>query len=406
MKQGTFLTKTVIWLFFFAIVAYLGVNLANGLLHPLKTELVYALSVDRGVSVSGVFVRDELPIALDASLVDVLPSEGERIGKGQVLAKIYSDQDTLQRERDKAEIDRQLEQLSYFGGTYGLDISGKELDEKISDSLAALRGMAAQKRLTNLEKTAQNLKNLIFQRDYVYYGADGIEKMTAALRERRAALERMGSGNYTVVYAPEAGTYSALVDGLEERLNPETVKELTPSGLEALMRAETGEAKSGYVGKIIRGSKWYFAFLIEVQNGKEIKAGNKIRLKFEREFSADLAMQVEHVSKTEGGKLLVLASCTRNLSETTLLREQNAQLVQTSSAGLRIPKEAVRVEEDGKIGVYCLSGLQAKFKPVTILFEGESFYLVEYDRGNAAAIREGDLVIVAGEGLYDGKVVA
>ena len=102
----------------------------------------------------------------------------------------------------------------------------------------------------------------------------------------------------------------------------------------------------------------------------------------------------------------MLASCTRNLSETTLLREQNAQLVQTSSAGLRIPKEAVRVEEDGKIGVYCLSGLQAKFKPVTILFEGESFYLVEYDRGNAAAIREGDLVIVAGEGLYDGKVVA
>ncbi len=62
---------------------------------------------------------------MDASLVDVLPSEGERIGKGQVLAKIYSDQDTLQRERDKAEIDRQLEQLSYFGGTYGLDISGR-----------------------------------------------------------------------------------------------------------------------------------------------------------------------------------------------------------------------------------------------------------------------------------------
>jgi putative membrane fusion protein len=266
--------------------------------------------------------------------------------------------------------------------------------------------MTAQKRLTDLEKTAENLKNLIFQRDYVYYGADGIKKMTAALEERRTELERLGGGSYTSVYAPEAGTYSALVDGLEERLNPESVKEMTPSDLSALLSAETGEAKSGYIGKIIRGSQWHYAFLIEEQNGKEIKEGSTLRLQFEREFSADVTMQVEHVSKAEGGKLLVLASSARYLSETTLLREQNAQLIQMSGSGLRIPKEAVRVEKEGKIGVYCLAGLQAKFKPVTILFEGESFYLVENDRGNAAAVREGDLVIISAEGLYDGKVVA
>jgi putative membrane fusion protein len=406
MKQGTFLTKTVIWLFFFAILAYLGIYLTDALLHPLKTEPVYAYSMDRGVSVSGVFVRDELPIASSADLIDVVPSEGERVGKDQTLARIYTDRESLERENDKEEITRQLEQLAYFRGTESLDLSGKELDEKITETVSDLRAEAAQKQLTELGDTAQALKNLIFQRDYVYYGADGIEQMTATLKQRLSELEKQGKGGYTSVYAPAAGAYSALVDGFEDILNPEAVREMTPSGFQAVVSSKSGEAESGYLGKLILGSQWYYAFLIDEADGKMVKEGSTLQLRFEREFSASVSMHVEYVSKAEDGQVLVVASSGRYLAETTLLRKQSAELINTSGSGLRVPKEAVRVNENGTIGVYCLTGIQAKFKPVDIVYESENFYLVENDRSNGSALREGDEVIVSGEGLFDGKVVA
>ena len=66
-----------------------------------------------------------------------------------------------------------------------------------------------------------------------------------------------------------------------------------------------------------------------------------------------------------------------------------------------------------------VSGAQAQWVPVQILWEGDDYYLVSQadkvdEEGNqadqskfekASALRAGDTVIVRGEDMYDGKVV-
>ena len=108
------------------------------------------------------------------------------------------------------------------------------------------------------------------------------------------------------------------------------------------------------------------------------------------------------------------------LAQLTLLRKQSAQVVVSSVEGIRVPKDALRIrtgteeKEDGTtaetqtLGVYCVVGMEARFKPVEMLYSGDGFALV---RAAAPAdkeslrLRSGDEVIISAKNLYDGKVV-
>ena len=74
----------------------------------------------------------------------------------------------------------------------------------------------------------------------------------------------------------------------------------------------------------------------------------------------------------ENGKCLIVVQSDRYLSYMTLLREQNAELMLKEYDGLRVPKNALRVDENGVSGVYCLVGRVAYFKPVSIVYQGLS----------------------------------
>ena len=96
------------------------------------------------------------------------------------------------------------------------------------------------------------------------------------------------------------------------------------------------------------------------------------------------------------------------------------EIITGSATGFRVPKRAVRVKEDGTLGVYRVSGAQAAWVSVTILWEEEDYYLIAQapkldDQGKpveestldkASRLRDGDTIIVKGEEMYDGKVVS
>ena len=95
----------------------------------------------------------------------------------------------------------------------------------------------------------------------------------------------------------------------------------------------------------------------------------------------------------------------RFLKELTLLRQQAAELEFTSYSGLRVPKKAVRTQEDGAVGVYVLEGAIARWKPIRILHDIGESYIVELDKESTSNLWSGDEIIVSGKNLSDGKVV-
>ena len=92
------------------------------------------------------------------------------------------------------------------------------------------------------------------------------------------------------------------------------------------------------------------------------------------------------------------------------LRRQKAEIIFGKAEGLRTPKEALRMmeEESGPVtGLYCVVGTEARFKPVEVVYTGDTFLLVRSTaEREALRLRSGDEIIVQAEDLYDGKVLA
>ena len=84
---------------------------------------------------------------------------------------------------------------------------------------------------------------------------------------------------------------------------------------------------------------------------------------------------------------------------------QSADVVFTSYTGLRVPKDAIRVTEDQRTGVYILEGSQAEWKYVTLLHDNGESYVAKLDKSSTDNLWSGDEIIVGARDIYDGKVM-
>ena len=168
------------------------------------------------------------------------------------------------------------------------------------------------------------------------------------------------------------------------------------------------------------GYYWYFAAALPQEVADTLSEGSTVTMRFTGDFTQDVDMTVEQIGAPEEGECLVVFSSDRYLSQTTLLRQQTAELIFESWSGLRIPKEALRLEkstytdedeetgqeqESTRLGVYALVGGRTEFKEVKVVTEGADYYVVQAADNSSSALRAGDEVIVEGVGLYDGQLL-
>ena len=208
--------------------------------------------------------------------------------------------------------------------------------------------------------------------------------------------------------------FSSLVDGYESLLTPDTVLQLTPSALQELIDNPAGE-ESGALGKLLTSNTWYFAANLPKQSAERLTEGKTATLRFSGELNREVEMTVEQIGPTEQNKTLVVFSSSRYLILTTLLRCQTVELIFDRWSGLRIPKQALHLEEvtrtDDKTGepvsvqilaVYALVNGHAELREVEIVHEGEDYYVVRSVGTGPKVLRAEDTIITEATGLRDG----
>ena len=423
MKQGTLLNKFVMLVLAAAVVIYLAVYAWNSFSDPFTTVLCYAYTVDDAVETTGFLVREETVIPGQGGTVELLPSEGERVARGEAVAVLYQSTAALERSKELSRLTLELEQLRYSLGRDDTTGDSARLSEEVVDAISSLRASVASGDLTGLEDQALNLRSLVYQREYIFEEDGSMDALEAAISAKEAeiaALESQSAADTTRIRVNEPGIFSGYVDGYESLLTPAMLETITPSGLDALAAQRVQEDESA-VGKLITDSTWYFACALGEEDAGQLIEGHTITVRFSRDWSGEVEMTVESVGEPENGRSAVVLSSTRFLSDTTLLRRQTVELVFDSVEGVRIPKKALRVEqqtvtdpetgEESQVsvtGVYALVGAQAEFKPVTVLSEEEDYCLVQPETPSDGArkiLRAGDEIILTAEELFDGKVV-
>lgn len=414
MKRTSFTTRILMLLVCLGVAVYFGYQSLRYLDDPLTTTAAYGYTVDETISASGYVVRSERVLEDEAGgLLRLARSEGERVSVGGTVASVYADQASLDRQNEIDALEARIGQLEYVqSASLSYEASAK-LDNQIAQDLLAVRAALAAGRLDTVESRGGELRALVMKRDYTYSG-DDLDGQLESLRQELKELRRQAAGTTRRISAPASGLYSAVVDGYETVLTPESVLEMSPSQLSAV---QPDGAAGSHVGKLILGDSWYYAASLRAGEIKDLQEAGSISLRFSKDVARDLDVTIQSVSWEENGRSVVVFQGKYDLAQLTLLRQQTAEIILNTMSGIRVPQESLRVVpqsvagEDGEerevqtTGVYCVVGVKAIFKPVKVLYSGEGFALVQPAGAKKRVLRSGDEVIVTARDLYDGKVV-
>ena len=430
MKQGKPLITFVMILLAAALACYFAYYVLQVFQTPFTTTYAYEYELYDSVEAEGIIVRTEQILSSSSGILDVTRGEGEQVGEGQTVALVYRDNQAQQAQEQQDTLRMEITQLRYAINQSGDISSAAQLNEEILQGLVALRGSSALHDYSNLEDQVLEIKGNILRQEYTYGGnltAEDLNTRLTDLTNQYQTLQNQTYSAITQITAPQAGTFSALVDGYEALITPDTVLQLTPAALSSLL-AQSPSGDTSAAGKLILSKEWYFAALVTQEEGERLDqeletAENShqdanVTLRFASDFTQDIPVKIVQVSQAENGQAVVVLSTNRYLEQTTLLRRQTAEIIFDSQVGLRVPKSAVRIqtstqtdEETGETaqvnttGVYTVVAGRAEFKPVQILAEGSDFYVVQPAQESSRALRSGDELVVQGTGLYSGKLV-
>ena len=425
MNKTNFVWRTLGLAGIAAVFLYFIGSIAGYLLDPLTTAVAYSYRSEDSVTVAGYLVREEGVLADNPGLVYITREEGERVSKGRSVAVVYHSQEALDQAEELEDLRIQLEQLEYAQSVASGSQEVLKLDSSIMDSIYAIRQCMTDEQYTDAEKEASSLRTLILKRDYTYSGEGDIEGQIESLTAQIRSLSSAAQSDSSAVTVSRGGYYSSLVDGYETVLTPASLEDLTPSLLRSIQPDPT---LTSSVGKMIYGNTWYYVTAMATDEAALLEEGDSVSLRFVSGLQQDVPMTVDRIGADEHGQTIVVLSADQYISITALLRDQNAQIILKSYDGIRIPQESLRVwkrtveNEDGTetteslVGVYCRIGVEAWFKPVTVVYQGEDYYLVTANptamgsgmsekQTELYTLRAGDEVVVTAKDLYNGKVI-
>lgn len=384
-----------------AVVTLLGIEGYRYFHRSVSVSVAYTGQVTDSLSVTGWVVRQETPLPDTSGTLLRQVQEGEKVHAGQTVAMAYASKSALEVVSRLEDTELKLQQLQFARSSFLDSDAALKVDSDISDSILRLHIATADGDYATATQEMSAMKTAVLKRSYSYESLEQIDQAIAQTRSDISSLQNQLSGA-TSVKTAVAGIYSGSTDGSEEALTPDFLTDVTPARLDAL---STGSAVKS-AGKIITDNTWYFAANIPAQQARELQVGQEATLRLSKGLQQDTPAYVQSISAEEDGQVAVVLSCTRYISQVTLLRHQQGEILLREYKGLRVPSAALRMDEEGSLQLFCRLGAYVCSKPVDLVYRGDGFCLVRSAQGAADAriLRQGDLVISTARALTDGMI--
>ncbi|MDR2360738.1 MAG: hypothetical protein LBD85_05615 [Oscillospiraceae bacterium] len=383
-------------------VCYLYFYSYEGISKRMRTAVAVRSEVYNYSAADGLIIRDEKLIrgASGERYVYVTAVDAKRVAAGEEIAVSFDAIDAWTATRRVYELDAKIEALE------GVMIDGGISEVRLDAALSAgVNEIKTAVRRQDYRAAGEKSAGIIA----IAHSGLNAESELAALKSERANL-----GTYTAqrITADTPGVFSRYADGYvgDPQISAADIAELDANRLRVLLNMQPAAAEDA-IGKLVTGSVWYFAAIIDGDTASAItgQVGKRFTLDMSESGVGQLSVTLVSVSYSGVGDSLAVFSGDTALTEVINLRKVTANLVLNHYKGLAVPRDALRLEynaDDVRLPcVYILQGPYAKRKFVEIIAEEEDFYIVAEDIYSATALKAGDSLITAGKNLYDGKVV-
>jgi len=396
--------KIVFGVLFLIIGVYFVISAFYAFNSPMTTTLALNTSVNDEYSVAGYFIRSENLVELEYDgILQYTIADGDKVSRNAPFASVYADTKALETNKTIETLNERIESLESALKASNDTTSTEKLAANISEQLLTVTNIADKGTYALFAEPADELKTLIVNREFAFAESNDIQKDIDALKKRRQTLHESLGEREKVLYTPYAGYFVSYTDGYEKVLTVSNADDLTVEDFDEL--ADLTAEPTNAIGKVITGFDWYFACTLRRDEVAALAEGDTVTMQFDATGDLLIKAKVDHIGSKTDNETVVVFKGNEHLDDLILLRKQAATIILETYKGLKVPKTALRVDEDGNIGVYVITGLYAEFKKITPVFETRDYYIVETNPSSTKSLLNNDIIIINGKELSDRKVL-
>ena len=376
----------------------------------VSTETIMAVTLDDVIDCKSIVIRDEdIVYGENQKFLKYCVDNGERISKDDIIAKYFDSQENAMYSIELDNIKSELESFQKVrlndNSSRNVRFIGREINNEI-------RNISLKYEYLDIYKNRKKITTLLNERQNILGNGNIFSKRLEYLKSRKLELEKAINFQAQNIFSPYAGSFVSKVDGYEKALNFNNIKEFEYNDMvyENIIKSKSDENNT--IGKIIKSTKWYLLCYISEGQMYNIQENMEVSTKFACE-SDYIPTKIERVIKGKNGQdSLVILSCEYMDNKLCFTRFENIFIKKSSYFGFKIPKNSLQLYEDnGSVykGIYVKNGANLVFKKIEILYSGDNFVIAESfkdnDENDKKCLVNGDMAVVYGKNLYDGKCV-
>ena len=235
--------------------------------------------------------------------------------------------------------------------------------------------------------------------------SEELTSLLEGLRERKAAL--LGSVLDAAESERSSGTFynGDYVDGYENVFTLASLQDLNAERFAALKDASPeAEAETlCTVGKMVYGYSWYLAMEIDASLAPLFAEGDVYTVNFPENEDRSIRMTLERLQE-EGERALMVLRSDNSPANFVYYRAQTVEIAIGETEGFYIPETALQTV-NGVEGVFIFEESTVRFRRIDVIYRGDGYCIVAQPQDSETTqIKLNDVLITAGQNLYDGKV--
>lgn len=406
-------------------VAYL---LLSSQFNMYPTENAVRTTVTDTIYSNGFIIRDENIIPKDTKgILSYSCANGDTVNANGEIAKVYSDEKAAVRNTMADSIEKDVKALEAIQknsvtGVLSLDIINNNIKNSVINYLHDTNKNDVNSCFTD----SDNLLSAINQRQLFTGKVTNFNKKINELRAEAEQLRTSAGEAIDTIKTDKAGYFTEFCDGYE---NVYPFKDVSKMRLSNLREFKKGSVPSNIAGKVVSNVNWYVACEVSSDEASRLNIWDSaVTVLFEEATTESIPAKIYRISQdSKSGKALVVLKCDYMDNGILEARQEPIEIGLGNYTGLRVSKRAVHddfvtkttYEDNGKAhkekkkvqGVYVLYGSEVQFKQISILYADEDYVICDMEPDpsllfNGETIALYDKVIVKGDDLYDGKVIA
>lgn len=357
------------------ILIMVGSQIAFVISNSHDTEEAVLYTVNENITFKGMFLRDERVVKYDnttGGVVNYLYEDGLKVSENSAIAKVYSNEDQIYYRNRLSRLKSVLSDLkrAQSPGTTNY-VQAETLRNKIKSYYLNMTSLIQQRDYSSVSGDSDDLLYTMNIYNIVTGNTKNFKPAISQIKSEINDLKTKIEDPVDSVNTNGSGYFVKSVDGYETSVSYDDIENMSTDELQKLFDIKP-KVPDNAVGKLLKSYEWKFLGIIKNTNKFLINDGLSIRFNSSNKIYGVTVDSIKPIDGTD--KSIVILNCNELDDNVLNSRFDNAELIFDEYTGIKVPREAIRFQDEQK-GAYVMLGQQITFKKIDVIYEGDDYVL-------------------------------